>query len=153
SSTTRMVRLFTAPPVTRNSCKSPAFRAPISAASPGNCSRFFWNRGLTAGGTPCRTSGIARHSKWYSDCPYLRRWTLMSNNEVISILERLIQTCNRGREGFRNAAESIQNSEFRRLFNIFAQQRGQFITELKAEAHRLSGDGNIEAEGMTEPSG
>jgi uncharacterized protein (TIGR02284 family) len=77
----------------------------------------------------------------------------MSNNEVISILERLIQTCNRGREGFRNAAESIQNSEFRRLFNIFAQQRGQFITELKAEAHRLSGDGNIEAEGLTEPSG
>jgi uncharacterized protein (TIGR02284 family) len=76
----------------------------------------------------------------------------MSNNEVISILERLIQTCNRGREGFRNAAESIQNSEFRRLFNIFAQQRAQFITELKAEAHRLGGDGNIE-EGTMQPSG
>ena len=74
----------------------------------------------------------------------------MSNNEVISILERLIETCKKGRDTFRNAAESIQNSEFRRLFNIFSQQRAQFITELNGEAHRLGGDGNIESEGMAE---
>src|SRR5262245_28797050 len=75
-----------------------------------------------------------------------RRWT-MNNQEVITILEGLIRTCRRGQEVFRNAAETIQNSEFRRLFNIFAQQRGQFISELKSEIHRLGGDGRLEGNG------
>jgi uncharacterized protein (TIGR02284 family) len=61
----------------------------------------------------------------------------MSNTEVISILNDLIETCRKGRESFQNAAENIQNSEFRRLFNIFSQQRAQFIAELKVEVHRL----------------
>jgi len=65
----------------------------------------------------------------------------MNNNEVISILHNLIGACKRGHDLFRTAAESIQNSEFRRLFNIFSQQRAQFITELQAEVHRLGGDG------------
>jgi uncharacterized protein (TIGR02284 family) len=65
----------------------------------------------------------------------------MNNNEVITILDELITTCRRGQEVFRNAAENIQNSEFRRLFNIFSQQRAQFTTELKSEIHRLGGDG------------
>ena len=64
----------------------------------------------------------------------------MNNNEVISILDDLIDACKRGQDVFRTAADSIQNSEFRRLFNIFSQQRAQFITELQAEAHRLGGD-------------
>ncbi|HEY2379998.1 MAG TPA: PA2169 family four-helix-bundle protein [Terriglobia bacterium] len=69
----------------------------------------------------------------------------MNNNEVIAILDGLIETCKTGREEFRNAAESIQNSEFRRLFNIFSQQRVQFISELKSEVHRLGGDSVVEA--------
>jgi uncharacterized protein (TIGR02284 family) len=64
----------------------------------------------------------------------------MNNNEVISILNNLIETCKDGQEGFQTAAESIRNSEFRRLFNIFAQQRAQFLTELQGEVHRLGGD-------------
>lgn len=64
----------------------------------------------------------------------------MNNTEVISMLNNLIETCRRGQNGFQNAAESIQNSEFRRLFNIFSQQRVQFITELQSEVHRLGGD-------------
>jgi uncharacterized protein (TIGR02284 family) len=64
----------------------------------------------------------------------------MNNSEVISILNKLIETCGKGQNTFRNAAESIQNSEFRRLFNIFSQQRAQFTTELQAEVHRLGGD-------------
>ena len=64
----------------------------------------------------------------------------MNNNEVISILNGLAETCTRGEEVFRSAAEGIRNSEFRRLFNIFAQQRTQFISELQAEIHRLGGD-------------
>ncbi|MBI4472377.1 MAG: PA2169 family four-helix-bundle protein [Acidobacteria bacterium] len=64
----------------------------------------------------------------------------MNNNEVISILNGLIETCKDGQEGFRTAAENIRNSEFRRLFNIFSQQRAQFVTELQSEVHRLGGD-------------
>jgi len=64
----------------------------------------------------------------------------MNNQEVIAILLDLIQTCRDGQECFQNAAENISNSEFRRLFSIFAQQRAQFVTELQAEVHRLGGD-------------
>ncbi len=64
----------------------------------------------------------------------------MNNNEVISILTDLTETCRDGQECFYNASESISNSEFRRLFSIFAQQRAQFVTELQAEVHRLGGD-------------
>jgi uncharacterized protein (TIGR02284 family) len=71
----------------------------------------------------------------------------MNNNEVIAILDGLNGACKRGQDGFRNAAETIQNSEFRRLFNIFSQQRAQFISELKTEVHRLGGDPGTEAEG------
>jgi uncharacterized protein (TIGR02284 family) len=64
----------------------------------------------------------------------------MNNNEVISILNGLVETCTRGEEVFRSAAEGIRNSEFRRLFNIFVQQRAQFISELHGEIHRLGGE-------------
>ena len=64
----------------------------------------------------------------------------MGNDEVITILNGLIETCRDGQEGYRTAAEHITNSEFRRLFNIFSQQRAQFVTELQAEVHRLGGE-------------
>ena len=64
----------------------------------------------------------------------------MNNNEIISILNKLVETCRTGQTAFRNAADSIRHSEFRRLFNIFLQQRNQFETELQAEVHRLRGN-------------
>jgi uncharacterized protein (TIGR02284 family) len=63
----------------------------------------------------------------------------MNNNDVISILNGLIKTCKSGEETFKIAGENIRNSEFRRLFNIFSQQRAQFVSELQAEVHRLGG--------------
>jgi uncharacterized protein (TIGR02284 family) len=64
----------------------------------------------------------------------------MGNNDVIDILNLLIETCKDGQEGYRAAATNIQNSEFRRLFNIFSQQRAQFVSELQSEVHRLGGE-------------
>jgi uncharacterized protein (TIGR02284 family) len=64
----------------------------------------------------------------------------MSNTEVTGMLNDLIATCRESRELYRAAAENISNSEFRRLFNIFSQQRAQFISELQAEVHRLGGE-------------
>lgn len=70
----------------------------------------------------------------------------MNNTEVISILKKLIATCGVGQEGFRNAAESTHNSEFRRLLSIFSHQRAQFVTELQAEVHRLGGEASMTAD-------
>ena len=64
----------------------------------------------------------------------------MSNSDVIKILNTLIETCRDRQDGFRTAAENVRNSEFRRFFNIFSQQRAQFVTELQAEVRRLGGD-------------
>jgi uncharacterized protein (TIGR02284 family) len=77
----------------------------------------------------------------------------MNNNEVISILNGLVETCTRGEEVFRSAAENIRNSEFKRLFNILAQQRAQFTSELQAEVHRLGGDIAERRSQSTTPSG
>jgi uncharacterized protein (TIGR02284 family) len=76
----------------------------------------------------------------------------MNNTEVISILEDLIETCSRGRRGFQNAADGVRNSEFRRLFNIFSQQRAQFVAELHAEATRLGKQASAETDVST-PTG
>jgi len=64
----------------------------------------------------------------------------MNNNEVILVLGELMETCLGGQRTFRSAAERVSNSEFRRLFNIFAQQRAQFASELDAEINRLGGN-------------
>jgi len=66
----------------------------------------------------------------------------MNNNDVISIINNLIESCRKGQTLFKSAGECVQNHEFRRLFNIFSQQRAQFMTELQAEAHRLGGTVN-----------
>jgi uncharacterized protein (TIGR02284 family) len=74
----------------------------------------------------------------------------MSNKQVIVILNDLVDTCREGHDVYRKAAEAIRNSEFRRMFNIFSQQRAQFVTELDAEVHRLGGphsEVSIEDEG------
>src|SRR5262245_25384071 len=76
----------------------------------------------------------------------------MNDNEAISILNGLVEACGRAERLFRGAAEDIRNSEFRRIFNIFAQQRTQFISELQAETHRLGGDvGTIGSHAAGEP--
>jgi uncharacterized protein (TIGR02284 family) len=63
----------------------------------------------------------------------------MSHKELIAILNDLAEVCSERQKGFRWAADHISNVELRRLFNIFSQQRAQFLTELQAEVHRLGG--------------
>lgn len=63
-----------------------------------------------------------------------------SNDEVISTLNNLIETCKDGEEGFRTAAGGVKISELKTLFNSYAQQRAQFAAELQAEVRRLGGD-------------
>lgn len=64
----------------------------------------------------------------------------MDNEAVISTLNDLIETCKDGENGFRNAAEGVQNSDLISLFNTYSQQRGKFASQLQSEVRTLGGD-------------
>ncbi|MDT7689169.1 MAG: hypothetical protein QOE46_1928 [Acidobacteriota bacterium] len=65
----------------------------------------------------------------------------MANNEgVISTLNNLIETCRDGQDGFKTAAEGVQNAELKRLFYFYSQQRAQFVGELQDEVRRIGGE-------------
>lgn len=65
---------------------------------------------------------------------------MASNDEVISTLNGLIETCRDGQNGFKAAAEGVQNSELKSLFYTYSQQRAQFVGQLQDEVRRLGGD-------------
>lgn len=64
----------------------------------------------------------------------------LSNDDVISTLNNLIETCKDGQEGFQQAAEGVQNSQLKSLFYEFGQQRAQFAGELQSLVRELGGD-------------
>jgi uncharacterized protein (TIGR02284 family) len=63
-----------------------------------------------------------------------------SNDDAISTINGLIQTCKDGQEGFKQAAEGVQNSQLKTLFYDLGQQRSQFAGELQALVRELGGD-------------
>ena len=65
---------------------------------------------------------------------------MATNDDVISTLNNLIETAKDGQNGFQTAADGVNNPELKTLFNTYAQQRAQFVTELQAEVRRLGGD-------------
>ena len=65
---------------------------------------------------------------------------MADNDNVISTLNNLIETCKDGQEGFRQAAEGVKNAELKTLFLTYSQQRAQFAGELQQEVRRLGGD-------------
>jgi uncharacterized protein (TIGR02284 family) len=64
----------------------------------------------------------------------------IDNNDVISTLNNLIETCKDGQEGFKQAAEGVQNSQLKTAFYEFGQQRSQFAGELQGLVRELGGD-------------
>lgn len=63
-----------------------------------------------------------------------------SNDTVISTLNGLIETCKDGQEGFKQAAEGVENSQLKSAFYEFGQQRAQFAGELQTLVRELGGD-------------
>lgn len=63
-----------------------------------------------------------------------------TNDEVISILNGLIETCKDGQQGFAEAAEGVDRSDLKSLFYEFSQQRSQFAGELQSLVQTLGGD-------------
>jgi len=65
------------------------------------------------------------------------------NEEDITSLNDLIETCKDAEQGFRTAAERAGKDwdpEFRTLLNVLAQQRARFAAELHNEVLRRGGD-------------
>ena len=65
---------------------------------------------------------------------------MADNDNVISCLNNLIETCKDGQDGFKTAAEGVDRSELKTLFYEFSQQRASFAGELQNEVRRLGGD-------------
>jgi uncharacterized protein (TIGR02284 family) len=66
--------------------------------------------------------------------------TTASNDDVISTLNGLIETCKDGQDGFKEAAEGVERSDLKSLFYEFSQQRSQFAGELQELVRTLGGD-------------
>lgn len=64
----------------------------------------------------------------------------ISNDDVISTLNNLIETCKDGQEGYKQAAEGVKNSQLKTAFYEFGQQRAQFVGELQPLVRELGGD-------------
>ena len=65
---------------------------------------------------------------------------MASNEEVISTLNDLIETCRDGQNGFQTAADGVKNPELKQLFNSYSRQRASFVGELQDEVRRLGSD-------------
>jgi len=60
--------------------------------------------------------------------------------KIILALNRLVETCKDGQDGFRNAAQRAPSPDLQRLLSSYAGQRATFAAELQAEVRRQGGD-------------
>lgn len=63
-----------------------------------------------------------------------------SNSDVISTLNGLIETCKDGQNGFTTAAEGVERSELKTVFDEFSRQRSEFAGVLQGLVRSLGGD-------------
>jgi uncharacterized protein (TIGR02284 family) len=61
----------------------------------------------------------------------------MDENNAISVVENLIETCKDGQKGYQDAAEHVKRSDLKTYFNEQSLERSRFAGELEAELVRL----------------
>jgi uncharacterized protein (TIGR02284 family) len=64
----------------------------------------------------------------------------MQNDNAVSVLNNLIETCKDGENGFKSAAEALKSPAIKAKFSAYAAERGQMGRDLQAEVRRLGGD-------------
>lgn len=62
---------------------------------------------------------------------------LSDSKQVAHQLNHLVQICLDGEEGFRQAAEAVESTELKTMFNEFSQQRAGLAADLQREVVRL----------------
>lgn len=60
----------------------------------------------------------------------------MDKDEIVSLLEKLVETCLDGQNGFRDSAEHVKDESLKRIFDQASLDRGQFAGELENEIIR-----------------
>lgn len=65
---------------------------------------------------------------------------MASTEQAISTLNNLIETCRDGQDGFKTAAEGVNNPELKELFHAYSRQRASFAGELQDEVRRFGGE-------------
>lgn len=70
-----------------------------------------------------------------------------TTGSVTTVLNTLVETCRDGQEGFRSAADHVQNAELKSLFSELSEQRGQFMDKLRRiveeNGEAVDGDGSV----------
>lgn len=61
-------------------------------------------------------------------------------DQALSTLNELIETCRDGERGFREAAEQVRDGRVKELFDGYSKQRQAFASELEQEVRRLGGE-------------
>ena len=64
----------------------------------------------------------------------------VDNDEVISTLNGLIETCKDGQMGFKEASEGVERSDLKSFFSECSLQRSQFSGELQSLVRTLGGE-------------
>jgi uncharacterized protein (TIGR02284 family) len=64
----------------------------------------------------------------------------MNNDDVISTLNDLIETCKDGEQGFRTCAEDIKDAQMKSFFTTRAQSCAEAAAELQQEVRGLGGN-------------
>jgi uncharacterized protein (TIGR02284 family) len=64
----------------------------------------------------------------------------VDNDEVISTLNGLIETCKNGQYGFQQSSEGVERSDLKTFFSECSLQRSQFAGELQTLVQTLGGD-------------
>src|SRR5688572_17454695 len=65
---------------------------------------------------------------------------MIGQNDDLATLKTLTSTLNDSVNGYRDAAEHVESSQFRELFTQFADQRSRASADLSAEVRRLGGE-------------
>ena len=61
----------------------------------------------------------------------------MDENNVVSVLENLIETCKDGQKGYKDAAEHVKRSDLKTYFNEQSTERGSFAQELESQLAKV----------------
>lgn len=64
----------------------------------------------------------------------------MTNEETISTLNNLIETCKDGQNGFKEAAEAVEKSDLKSFLYDCSQQRSEFAGKLQNLVREMGGD-------------
>ena len=65
----------------------------------------------------------------------------MDQNNAVSVVEALIETCKDGQKGYQDAASHVKRSDLKTYFNEQSMERGRFAQELQSELAKLGEPG------------